>query len=100
SETTTLGGLFWIQGKKISTTAGEQEWPTAAYCRLIARQNHLPGSAHADRVVFERCAATEADLIILAMKAAVRPREAVRTEPSKNLLEECGHTRLATKRVE
>ena len=65
-----------------------------------SRQNHLPGSAHADRVIFERRAATEADLIVLAMKAAVRPREAVWTQPSKNLLEECGHTRLATKHVE
>ena len=60
------------------------------------RHNHLSGSAHADRVIFERRAATEAHLIFLAMNAAMGPRKAMRAEPSKNVLEECVHIRLAT----
>ena len=61
--------------------------PTAAH--RAGRQNHLPGSAHADRVIFERRAATEAHLIILAMNAAVRPGESVGAEESQNLPEQC-----------
>jgi hypothetical protein len=55
------------------------------------RHGDLPRPAHRGRVIFERCTATEADLIILAMNAAVRPRKPMWAEPSKNVLEECGH---------
>jgi hypothetical protein len=49
----------------------------------------LAANLPANRVIFERRAATEAHLVILAMNPTVRPRESVGAEESQNLPEQC-----------
>jgi hypothetical protein len=76
-----------------------------ALCSLLPAhrtraRDHLARAAHNARVVFKSCAATKTDLIILSLNAAVRPGKAMRAEPAKKVPKNCGHIRLATRRVE
>jgi len=54
-------------------------------------QDQASRSAHLRHVIFKCRAATEADLVILAISPGMRLREAMGAEPLQKLLEECRH---------
>jgi hypothetical protein len=71
---------------------GKRRAPTALMPAGSSRwRNQSTGSTHRDYVIFKCRAAKKADLIIAAVPAAVRPREAMRAEQSQKLSEEGRH---------
>src|ERR1700752_4121222 len=61
----------------------------------IGREGEASCASHIGPVVSEYRATDEADLIVLAMQAAMGPGEPVRAEFGKHTLEEWGHAGLA-----
>jgi hypothetical protein len=62
----------------------------------IGRQGEAARATHVRPVVSERSATDEADLVVLAMQAAMGPREPVGAESAKKSLEKLGgHAGLA-----
>jgi hypothetical protein len=58
----------------------------------VLRKNDGSGATHGAPVVSEGGAADEANLVVLPVRAAVRPGKTVRAEVLNQPLEETGHT--------
>jgi hypothetical protein len=66
----------------------------------IGREGEAACASHIGPVVSENRATDEADLVVLAMQAAMGPGEPVRAQFGKHTLEELGHAGLAPSHCE
>lgn len=82
-----LSGQLRLENRETYRRRWRALWSRHGSAHAVPRK-HAPSPVHAARVIFERRAAKQTDLIVLPLDATVRPGETMGTKPPKDVFEQ------------